>query len=326
MSFGHRLGRQGEGTGVGSMLIGGWLGRTTESVARRSALGWCAVMLVMACGTGAAWAAPLPLLTILDGEAVLRIGTGSAAAAEGLRLPEGTLVETNAQTKLLRLEWADGSVLDLGPDTRLMVLPGAAVRAGTAAPAFYLLQGWAKQVGAPGEAHRGGVTALVDVLPGTGIVVLHADAALAWVFAEAGDAHLADRGAAGGRVNLVAGSAYLRQGQARGDLAARPHPDQLKQVPRGFRDSIGPRAASFKGRPEPKAVARPAPDYAALKPWLTAEPALRRDFAKRFAPLLREPAFRAAVQANMNFHPEWEPVLHPPLPNATTVKPPETKR
>lgn len=306
------------------MLIGRWyqeVHRAAGSAALRVRRLVAAALVLALVGlpAGVAAAATLPLLTILDGEAVLRIGTGTVAAAEGLRLPEGTLVETTAQTKLLRVEWADGSVLDLGPDSRLMLLPGVAVRGAAPAPAFYLLQGWAKQVGAAGEAHRGGVAPLVDVLPGTGVIVLHADAVQAWVFAEAGDAHLADRGtgATTGRVNLVPGSAYWRQGQARGDLAPRPHPDQLKLVPRGFRDSIAPRAAAFKGRPEPKAVALPPPDYGALKPWLSAEPALRRDFAKRFALLLRDPAFRAAVQANVLNHPEWEPMLHPALPRTS---------
>ena len=261
------------------------------------------------------------LLSILDGEAVLRSGAQSQVAAEGLRLPEGTLVETSAGTHLLRLEWPDGSMLDLGPDTRIMLQPGAVGRSGQPAPAYYLLRGWAKQVAAKGQLHRGGVSPQVDVLPGNGVLVLHASAAQTWVFAETGDARLLERGGAGARLALQSGHAYLRQGAARGEVAARAHPEQLKRVPKGFRDSIGPQAAHFKGQPEPKPVALPAPGYAALQDWLTAEPLLRREFPKRFAPLLKEPGFRAAVDAKLPLHPEWEPVLRPPSPKPM-AKPP----
>ncbi|MBL0085275.1 MAG: hypothetical protein IPP44_00940 [Ideonella sp.] len=289
-------------------------------------------LLVLVLGVGS-WAVPARaaaaatgvLLTILDGEAVLRTGANGIAAAEGLRLPEGTLLETAPSTRLLRLEWPDGSLLDLGPDTMLMLQPGPWGRSGGPAPAYYLLRGWAKQVAAAGQAHRGGVSPQLDVLPGAGVLVLHVTAEQTWAFAEAGDAHLAERGSAGTRVALEPGQAYLRQGVARGEVAPRPHPEQLKQVPKGFRDTIGPRAAQFKGRPEPKPVVLPAPGYAALQAWLTGEPALRRDLPKRFAVLLKEPGFRAAVDAKLKLHPEWEPVLRPPLPKPST-KPYEDKR
>lgn len=255
------------------------------------------------------------LLSILDGEAVLREGAQGIVAAEGLRLPEGTLIETSAGTHLLRLEWPDGNLLDLGPATKLMLQPGALGRSGEPAPAYYLLQGWAKQMAAKGQVHRGGMAAQLDVLPGTGVLVLHASEAQTWAFAEAGDARLQERAGATTRVALKAGQAYLRQGPARGEVAARPHPEPLKEVPKGFRDSIGPQAAHFKGQPEPKPVALPAPGYAALQAWLTAEPLLRREFPKRFAPLLKDPGFRAALDAKLKLHPEWEPVLRPPSPN-----------
>lgn len=284
----------------------------------------CAALLawgLLLCAASVRAAGAGVLLSILDGEAVLRSGAQSMVAAEGLRLPEGTLVETSVGTHLLRLEWPDGNLLDLGPDTRVMLQPGALGRSGEPAPAYYLLQGWAKQVAAKGQVHRGGLAPQMDVLPGSGVLVLHASDAQTWVFAETGDARLLERAGAAARVALKAGQAYLRQGAARGEVAARPHPEQLKAVPKGFRDSIGPQAARFKGKPEPKPVALPAPSYAALQAWLTAEPALRREFPKRFAPLLKEPGFRAAVEAKLKLHPEWEPVLHPPSPKPM-AKPP----
>jgi len=103
---------------------------------------------------------------------------------------------------------------------------------------------------------------------------------------------------------------YLRKGTQTGQLLPRPDPAWLKTVPRAFRDTIALRAARFEGKKlEP--AARPAPSYAALAPWLTAEPALRREFPRRLATLAREPAFRAALIQNLVAHPEWEPLLFP---------------
>lgn len=256
----------------------------------------------------AAASAP-PLLTILDGEASLIIGVRAVAAIEGLRLAPGTLVHTSASTTLLRLEWPGGEVLDLGPDTRVMLQPEGLAGRGEAAPAFYLLSGWAKQRGTS-AAHRGHVAPLTQVLPGKGTVVVQAAAAGSWLFAEAGEAALVERAAVVAKRLLPTGQSYQRNGASKGEIAARPAPDMLRQVPRGFRDTLPLRADRFTGKePTPKPL--PAPTYDALAPWLAAEPAIRREFPRRFAPLLREPGFRAAVADRLAAHPEWEPVLFP---------------
>lgn len=249
------------------------------------------------------------ILTILDGEAQLLLGARAAAAAEGLHLPASTLVETQANTALLRLEWPDGSVLDLGPDTRLMLQPAGLRRSGQA-PAYYLLSGWAKHQSGSAGPHRGHVSPQVDALPSQGVTVVQVGADQSLLYCEAGQTQLAERAGAAARHSLSAGAAYLRKGTQTGQLLPRPDPAWLKTVPRAFRDTIALRAARFEGKKlEP--AARPAPSYAALAPWLTAEPALRREFPRRLATLAREPAFRAALIQNLVAHPEWEPLLFP---------------
>ena len=143
--------------------------------------------------------------TILDGQAELLIGARSVVAAEGLRLGEGTLVDTSPRTTLMRLEWPDGSVLDLGPDTRVMLQPGALGRKGEGAPAFYLLQGWAKFRSAPAQGHPGFATQRVDVLPAKGSVVAFVEPARTWLFVESGDVRVAERDGKG-RHNLASGA------------------------------------------------------------------------------------------------------------------------
>ena len=301
-----------------STLLNLWPEQLRGLRAWRCCLAIASLCWALSCGSAAA-APPPALVTILDGQAELLIGARSVVAAEGLRLGEGTLVDTSPRTTLMRLEWPDGSVLDLGPDTRVMLKPGALGRKVEGAPAFYLLQGWAKFRSAPAQGHPGFATQRLDVLPAKGSVVAFVEPARTWLFVESGDVRVAERDGKG-RHNLAGGGSYLRAGQGTPELAPRPQPELLKLVPRGFRDTIAPRADRFKGQPEPSAVALQAPVYAAIQAWLQAEPAVRRDFPKRLAVLAREPSFRAAVDAHMRSHPEWEPVLHPPLPK-TVVTP-----
>lgn len=280
-------------------------------VSRMSAWGrWLIVGLgsLVALCAGAS-AAPGALLTILDGAAVLHVGARSVAAAEGLRLPDATIVETAASAKLLRIEWPDGSVLDLGPATQVMLQPGPLGRRDPAPPAFYLLRGWAKHRSAAGSPHRGHVSPHLDALPAQGVVVAHVSDELTWLFVESGSASLLERSGASERLSLTNGASYLRRGAAKAEIAARPDPELLKRVPRSFRDTIGLRATRFEGK-EITDKGRP-PDYETLRPWLTAEPALRRNFPRRFAPLARDRAFRAALVKQLPAHPEWERTLFP---------------
>jgi hypothetical protein len=55
----------------------------------------------------------------------------------------------------------------------------------------------------------------------------------------------------------------------------------------------------------------PLPSYEELAEWLSAEPAIRRAFPRRFAARARESAFRSGLAQHLGQHPEWEPVLFP---------------
>ena len=181
---------------------------------------------------------------------------------------------------------------------------------GQAPTDFYLLRGWAKHRSAATAAHRGHVSPQIDAQPATGVSVMQVTPEMSWLFVEAGSAAIVERAGAGARLNLALGQSYRRQGAAKGEVGTRPDAEMLKLMPRSFRDTIAPRASRFEGREvEPKPL--PAPDYAALQPWLAAEPAIRRDFPRRFAPLLREPGWRAALAAHLAAHPEWERTLFP---------------
>lgn len=260
----------------------------------------------------AAGAVP-PMVTIVDGEAQLIDGARALQAAEDLALDKETIVRTSARSTLLRIEWPDGTVADLGPDTHAMINPGGMGSRDSPAPALYLMRGWLK-LGSLGTAPAPGLlTPRLQVPAFKGSLVLMAGADETWVFAEAGNARVSERDQKAAPVlALKAGEVYLRSGSgsARGSVSPRPSPAQMQRVPRGFRDSLPLRAGSLKDRkPVPRPA--PAPTYAELREWLAAEAPLRRPFTRRFVALTRDPEFRSGLIDNLREHPEWERVLFP---------------
>jgi hypothetical protein len=268
------------------------------------------------CLAGLAHAADAGLLTIVEGPASVVDGTRSLAAAPGLKLSTAALIETTPSTNVLRVEFADGSTLDIGPDSRVMLMPPGLAGSGPKAPAFYLLQGWAKHSAlrtgaAPGA---GQLSPQLELQQLAGVTVGRVTSDEAMLFMESGKAQLIERRIKGAPpLGLKAGEFYIRQGAERGSVAPRPTPDFLKGLPRSFRDSLPPLAAQFAGKAV-EGKPGPALNYAALKPWLTAEPAIRREFPKRFAALAKDSAFREALIKNLSTHPEWETLLFPPKP------------
>lgn len=268
----------------------------------------CATVPGLASAQGAQGAQAAQLtLTLLEGPAALVIGAQAFDAQEGLRLAAGALIETGANTGLLRLEGADGNLIDLGPGSRALLQPP---RRGAASPGLYLLSGWVKLQSGPKQPHGGLLSPLLELEPTPGSVVLQLSASQVALFCEGGSVKLIERGGAKARQLVAAGASYQRQGSKGGELLPRPDPAWLRTVPRAFRDPIPPRLARFSG-PAPTPAAQPAPRYENLAAWLQAEPGLRREFPRRFAPLVRDPAFRAEVAKNLGAHPEWEPVLFP---------------
>jgi hypothetical protein len=260
-----------------------------------------------ATGPAAPW-----LLTLLDGEAVVIDGTRRVTAAPGVALAAGALVETSERTALLRLEGPNAASIDLGPATRAMLAPPAQASRGGRVPALYLLQGWAKLTSRGTTPITGFVTPALDGGGFDGAVVLRVAGGEHSAFAESAALELSERRSGGAPVRLSIGQHY-RSGGPAGAVSARPDPAWLSALPRAFRDTIPLRAAAFKDRPV-VAENLPTPAYEQLAHWLAAEPYVRRDFTQRFAPLLRDAAFRRGVQKNLAAHPEWGSLLAPKDP------------
>ena len=263
-------------------------------------LGWVLLCLLMT--TAARAAEPMATLTLLEGEATLVVGARAYAAAPGARLGAGAVIQTDAKTALLRLEWPDGSLIDLGPATQIMLRPGPPA---PRTALVYVLKGWVKHSQPAALAGQFGVA--FDVAAFKGVLVSHVDGDVTTLFSEAGGEQLTGRR---GAVALV-----LRAGQAAVDepgsaprTQPRPPLGWLQRIPRSFRDTLPSRLSEFKAAPPPLR-ARAAWGYAELEPWLHAEQGLRKDFPTRFDDLLDDSAFHHAIAKNLSQHPEWENVL-----------------
>ncbi len=247
-------------------------------------------------------AEPAALLTLLEGSATVIAGPRALAAATGARLGAGTLIETEASTALLRLEWPDGTLLDLGPATRVVLQPGPVANR---VPLFYLLQGWAKQSQTKLAAGQAG--AQFEVAPFAGVLVSHVDEGQSVLFAETGGGPFTAR-RQGAAATLKGGDTAVLAGATAPQITARPPSAWIQQMPRAFRETLPPMAPKIKG-PAPSLRPRAVLTYAALQPWLVAETAIRRDFPIRFAELLNDRTFRDAVTRHLAQHPEWDVVL-----------------
>ena len=297
----HRAGRR-----WGAERVSDWVRRRLCLQALLLLLGGFAAAPARAAGDGA-------LITLLDGRATLIIGARSAAAAQGVRLADSTIIDTDAAAKLLRVEWADGRALDLGPATRVMLAPALH---GHAPAAFYLLTGWAKVTSPAAATAPGWLAPPLEAAPARGVVVVQVAPAETLLFAETGGLVLIERPGGARRV-VESGQFYSAAAGRAGQVSARPNAALLQRMPAAFRDTLPLRREAFKGR-EVEAVPLPPSSYANLAPWLDAEPALRHDLPRRFAQRLAERDFRTGVSANLRQHPEWAPLLEPPKPKRET--------
>ncbi|WP_295640204.1 hypothetical protein [uncultured Methylibium sp.] len=269
---------------------------------------------------------PAPVVTIVDGEAQVIRESSRFTAVEGLRLEAEDIVHTADGTRVVRIEFSDGSAVDLGPATRLQLQPRLAAESGTDRPSrLYALSGWFKLTG----SGLGLASPRLDATDVSGSVVLRIadDAVLAFV--ESGGLRLVERAATRPPLThaLKDGEAYVRQGDDAGTLTPRPGAAMLKAMPRAFTDSLPMRASRFQDR----LVAPPAPTeiaYVDVAPWIHGERALRYGFVQRWRGKAREPQFRSALLAELAMHPEWDRTLFPekyappkprPVARATTT-------
>lgn len=274
----------------------------------------CALWLCALAWPHAVWAAtPWATATIVDGEAQVLRGASRLQLAEGVRLAKDDIVETTAKGRLARIEFSDGLILDLGPESRALLAPKLAGDRARFVSRFHLLRGVAK-VTAPKPATPSATAFSSPAFDVTGVArnavfIVQADEAFA--FAESGEVvlHERSRGKAAAVATLKSGEFFARAGDAKATLTPRPTPAFIQRLPRAFLDTLPPRADLFKGREaEPRLLSELT--FAEAQAWVDAE-GLRAQFAARWRALAQNPAFRAGVAADMRAHPEWDRILYP---------------
>ena len=290
------------------------------------ALVWAATL---ALGHGLALAAPA-LVTILDGEARVFHASGSANVVEALALPAAAIVQTTDASRLLRVEWVDGSALDLGPGTKVLIVAEGLSERTAKLPGIYLLRGWAKLSGAAGATSPVLMSALGELPPFKGVAVMALfdgvqAGAPSGVFSEDGPLLWQERGGKA-LVTLATGQFFARvQGQA-SQVLPRPPAALLQALPRAFRDTLPHRLVAMQQR-EVKPTTLPLPPYAELQPWLAAgDPQLRRLLVQRFAAWSRDATLKRELLTHLNDHREWGTLVLPkptappaPTQNITNV-------
>lgn len=261
-----------------------------------------------------AWcaAASIGIVTIVDGELAVLRDTQRFAAAEGLRVRNDDILRTGAGTQLARIELTDGSTLDLGPDTELMLQPRVGGAFGERASMLYLARGWLK-IGTAAEPGVVGVaSATLDLQRVAGTAVLRAMPGATLLFVESGSAEVAEvqEGRAAKPQSLRDGDAFVKRSNEAAVTARRPPAELLQGLPRGFADSLPRRAARFQSRPVEPGAATPVA-YAEVQRWLNGEAPLRAMAVARFTPRIADRGFRAPLVAELREHPEWDRVLFP---------------
>ena len=274
----------------------------------------CAASLLLAANLAHA-GDKVALITIQDGPASVIHATSRLSALEGASLEAEDIVETAATTPLLRIEFDDGTALDVGPSSRVLIWPkwpSGSDSAASGSSTAYVLEGWAKVTAgkSPGNGKSLLSTAAFDLSAMGRDAVVRVKGRDADVFAESDDVAVAVRGkgAKSSPVKLGRGQFMTRRGDAAPEFTMRPQPDFIQSVPRPFMDTLPARAALFKGKKVTLTPLGPL-SYTDTQMWLNAEPRVRTRFTTRWKVLAQDATFRRELSAQLPLHPEWGPLL-----------------
>lgn len=281
---------------------------------------------MLVCAWAPCWA-QLPAgarLTILEGEASVIREAGKSAAPVGLALQAGDIIESSPGADLVRVEFSDRSILDLGPATRVLLRPPLAANSAGGRPYAYVLSGWIKMTAPPGAASAQSPVIAPWVEAATaGSVLIQVSPQGSLVFAETRESVVAPRGSArsaSGNLSLTAGQFVSASAGAVLEVSPQPPAQWTQRVPMSLREKPPSRLDRFANANVALAESRDV-SYADVQAWLSAEPALRNTMRPRWEARSLDSAFKDELVRNMRQHPEWERVLQPKKP---VIKPAPT--
>jgi hypothetical protein len=235
-----------------------------------------------------------------------------------MNLRQGDILE-NSDKGIVQLEFVGGTVVVLGPSSRLYVFRHAVGRSNgetssdSPGTQLVLLSGWLKGEAKPGAGSYRYQMPLVAATSGNGSVLVHSYENACDVFVESGSANIAEvnpEGIPRQPAPAKAGQFFSRRSGKTIAGASRPAAAFVDAMPQAFRDTLPSRLARFAGKSvEPRVDHQVT--YAEIQPWLTMAPAWRRGFVERFEPRLKDSEFRKQLELHVAEFPEWDPVLHP---------------
>jgi hypothetical protein len=270
----------------------------------------CCAPALIACSVSASAAERVGIVTLLEGPAAIVRGATRYTLAEGVRVRFGDIIEVGDKG-LVEVEFPEGTAFALGPGARMLAV--AAARGKPAAGDYYVTRGALKLSRFKQGENTRFLTPVFTLHPGEGTAVMVVGAAEGAVFVEGGEARIIEhpaKGASPPPLILKSGEFYTRKADQKGAVAPRPSQAFVAGLPKVFFDPLPSRLARHKDRDvQPKRVEDVA--YAEVEEWLKAPPEIRRPLMPRFRPRLADQSFRAALVANLSFHPEWDPILFP---------------
>ena len=247
-------------------------------------------------------------LTLVEGSLQVIRGTAVLRGAEGMRVRQGDILQSS-NPAFVQIEFRGGTITALGASSRLFLYGNARTRRSE----LILLSGWLKGQTGPGTVTYHYASPLLAATTRDGTVVLHARAEAAEVFVETGSAGIS-RVSLDGNLehpgSAKAGQFFTRRLSKKLVVQSRPDSTFLESMPLPFRDTFPSRLPRFAGRP-PTPKRDHEVTYSEIEPWLNSRPNWRKGFVRRFEPRLEDAAFRSAVEAHLEDHPEWDPSLHP---------------
>jgi hypothetical protein len=278
----------------------------------KSLLGSIVLLLV---AQTAAFSQEVGALTIREGGLRVIRGTTILQGAEGMRLRAGDILE-NSEQGFAQLEFTGGTILAVGPATRLFLLSHSGGRTGAGdkpGAVFVLLKGWIKGESSSDPGTCRYATPLLAVTTRGGTVIVHSTPELSEAFLESGSgtaSPVSAEGTLGSAAAAHAGQFFARHPGKNISAGSRPDPDFVHAMPQPFRDTLPSRMSHFVGKPIQPRRDREV-SYSDVESWLDIAPAWRHSFVERFRSRLKDPEFRRGVEAHLNVHPEWDPILHP---------------
>ena len=221
----------------------------------------------------------------------------------GVALVAGDIVETGPDA-LLVIQESGGDLVGIGPSTGVYFVEREEV------PTLFVLKGWVKVDAKSGPIRLTGTR--LGLQGHQAVMLLHADERSNEAFEEQGSTTLLPAGDEARPVAKETGPNrfFLRGEQLEVVSQASPSSEFVANMPAQFRDPL-PAYAKLPEPVPPHAVR--AVDYSDIKDWLTIPRRWRGGFVERFRGRLKDPAFFAAMNAQLALLPEWKRILHPPL-------------